>query len=107
MTQTVSLYDAAYNEGYNAALRELKELKELKKKQGIRTASHIREYKPEAGRREKSDKIGFMIGQKLAGTVLLAASVIGLVANEGDFAVALFTIPLALFVFLTNERLFK
>ncbi len=105
MTQTVSLYDEAYNAGYNAALRELNELKKIK--EARRTASHIREYKPEESRSYRLEKIGCLLKQKVAGAVLLAASVIGLMATEGDFAVALFTIPLSTLFIITNKRLFK
>ncbi len=106
MTQTVSLYNGtctegyneAYIEGYNAALREIREAK--------RAASHIREYKPDEVK-VKAERLSFLIKQKLAGCVLMAASVIGLAANKGDFAVALFTIPLSALIIITNKRLFK
>jgi hypothetical protein len=99
MTQTVSLYDAAYTEGYNAALRELGRAK--------RSASHIKEYRPEEGRQAKNERIRSLLMQKFAGVVLMASSVAGLVATEGDFAVALFTIPLGAMILLTNKRIFK
>ena len=99
MTQTVSLYDAAYNEGYNAALREINRMK--------RNRSHIKEYRPMESRSAKNEKMRWMIPQKIAGTVLLAASVSGLVVTEGDFAIALFTIPLSLLIMITGKRIFK
>ncbi len=99
MTQSASLYDAAYAEGYNAALREIKA--------SGRAVSHIREYKPLADKRTKAVKAPYLIQQKIAGAALMAASVIGLVANKGDFAVALFTIPIGILIFVTNRRLFK
>ncbi|MCR5584701.1 MAG: hypothetical protein K6F63_04620 [Lachnospiraceae bacterium] len=99
MTQTVSLYDAAYTEGYNAALREMGRTK--------RSASHIKEYKPEESKQAKNERLSYLLKQKFAGVVLLAASVAGLVATEGDFAVALFTIPLGALILLTNKRIFK
>ncbi len=105
MTQTVSLYDEAYNAGYNAALREFNELKRLK--EAKRAASPIREYKPEESRSFRLEKIGCLLKQKVAGAVLLAASVVGLIATEGDFAVSLFTIPLSALFIITNKRLFK
>ncbi|MBQ7636026.1 MAG: hypothetical protein IJS80_01840 [Lachnospiraceae bacterium] len=99
MTQTVSLYDEAYIAGYNAALNEIKERNHR--------ISNIREYKPEVSKQVKLSKLGYLLVQKAAGAALLAASVIGLAANEGDFAVALFTIPLSALIIITNKRLFK
>ncbi len=99
MTQTVSLYDAAYTQGYNAALKDLKEK--------MRRESHIKEYRPAMNKRVKAETISYFVKQKLAGAVLMAASIIGLVVNEGDFAAALFTIPLSALIMLTGKRIFK
>ena len=98
MTQSVTLYDEAYAEGYNAAMREMKAAK--------RVASHIKEYTPDAGKKSKSIAT-YLIQQKIAGASLMIASVIGLIANKGDFAVSLFTIPLSALIIITNRRIFK
>ncbi len=99
MTQTVSLYDAAYTEGYNAALRDIRAKR--------RVNSHIKEYRPEESKQDKFERIGGLVMQKVAGAALLIASFIGLAATEGDFGVAFFTIPLSAFIIITNKKIFK
>ena len=99
MTQAVSLYNSAYEEGYNAALREMREKNRRRKL--------IKEYKAEETASDKIRKYSYLIKQKIAGGALLAASLGGLAVTGGDFAVVLFTIPVSVLLLVTSRKLFN
>lgn len=91
-------YESAYQDGYNAALETIKKVRESRQ--------FITEYKAEEVAKERHERAEYFLKQKLAGVVLLAVSVIGLVATSGEFGVAVATVPAGLFILFTKHRIF-
>lgn len=95
MTQATALYNTAYEAGYRAAIKELG---------ANRAQAQIKEYKVQAKPVNRFfNKL--LLKQKLAGAALVMVSLAGLMVMHGDFAVALFTAPVGLALFVTPNKL--
>lgn len=92
-------YNAGYEEGYRAALQALKDAQETGRRSAARAA--------EARKALLLSKLRYHIVQKSLGALLLGISICGIAYTQGDFGVALFTIPLSLFLIITRKDLFK